>query len=453
MNIVVVGAGKIGLAIIESLINEDHDITVIDSSEEAINDIKNNFDIMTIIGNCTDVNVLKEAGTQTANLFISVTGSDETNILSCYFAKKLNATYTMARIRNASNNESLAFITENAQIDFSLNPENLVANEIYNCLSLPNAAKAQLFSSKKLEMIELRLKENSVFDNKALKDIHTITKACFVICAVMRNNDIYIPDGNFVLKSGDRIGITATGENFKMLFRDMNLSLAKKNGSVMIFGGSRTAYYLAKLLSKYKRPAVIFEKDHRVCEELAEELNDYCTIAEADGSRKDILQEYGIYDAPAFVGLTGMDEENILISYFAMNCDVPTVISKVNSYDMMKMAEKIGLDNVINPKVIVSDLVIQYARGLQNTLDTKVETVYSLFDFNVEALEFIVGPGYKYPGVKLTDLPKKSDILVAGIVRNNETIIPTGSDTIEVGDRVVMITKLKHIDNINSIFD
>lgn len=453
MNIIVVGAGKIGVAIIESLINEDHDITVIDSSVEAIDEIKNNFDVMTICGNCTDVNVLREAGTGKANLFIAVTGSDETNILSCYFAKKLHASYTMARIRNSANNESLRFITENAQIDFSLNPERLVANEIYNSLALPNAAKAQFFSSKKLEMIELKLRDNSIFDGKSLIEIRNLTKACFVVCAVMRNDEIFIPNGNFVLKSGDRLGITATRDNFKLLFHDMKLSVVKKKGSVIIFGGSRTAYYLAKQIKDNKGSSVILEKDSDVCDKLSEELDGYAKIVRADGSRKDVLQEYGLEDAPAFVGLTGMDEENILISYFAMNTGVPTVLAKVNSFEMMKMADKIGLDNVVNPKIIVSDMVIKYARGLQNTLDTKVETVYSLFDFNVEALEFIVGPGFTGSGISLMDLHLKKEIIVAGIVRDNKTIIPSGADTIEIGDRLVIVTKLKHIDNINSILE
>jgi len=452
MKIIVVGCGKIGTSIIRSLVNEDHDVTVVDSSEEAIAEISGTYDVMYVCGNCTDVNVLNEANVSSCELFISVTASDETNMLACFFAKKLGAKNTLARIRESEFSEdALSFVSGSLDIDFTLNPEKLIARDIYNSLSLPSAAKAQFFSSQKLEMIELKLRKESLFDGIPLCNTRDITKAQFNVCAVQRGDEVFIPNGDFVLHSGDRIGITATKENLKLLFKDLKISVHNKKGSVIIFGGSRTSAHLAKMIYEDKGSSIIIEKNREVCERLAYELDRKAHIFLADGSRKDVLLEHGLADAHAFVSLTGLDEENILISYFAMQNEVPIVISKVNSVELIKMAESIGLDINVNPGTLVSDMVIRYARGLQNTLDTTIETVYSLFDSQAEAIEFKAGQSFLKLGKKLSEMNIRKDINIAGIVRNSRNIIPDGQATIELGDSVVIVTTKKRFDNLNSI--
>ncbi len=450
MKIVIVGCGKIGSTIIASLVNEGHDIVAIDSDPNNVKNITNVYDVMGLCGNGADSDTLKEADAQNAELFVAVTGSDELNMLSCFFARKLGAKNTVARIRNHEyNDKSLAFLKQNLELSMSINPELLAAKELFNILKFPSAVKIDKFSRGKLEMIEFRLKPDSVLDGMTLMQLREKHKAKVLVCYVQREDNIFIPDGNFALKSGDKIGITASPNELENLFRSLG-SFKKSAKNVMIMGGSRTALYLAEMLTEIGSSVKIIEKNAEVCEQLSEALPK-AVIIQGDGTEQELLLEEGVKSLDAFVSLTGIDEENILISIFASSKNVPNVISKVNRDELIPLAENLGLDCLISPNRLIADVAVSYARALQNSLGSNIETLYQLADGKAEAVEFNVKPDSKVINIPLKDLQTKKGILIAGIIRGHKTVIPAGNDMIVAGDNVVIIAAEQRLEDLDDI--
>ncbi len=449
MNIVVVGCGKIGTTILASLVSEGHDVVALDSDPAVVSEIVNIYDVMGVCGNGADMESLEEAQAERAEMFIAVTGSDELNMLSCFMAKKMGAKHTVARIRNPEyNDKGLAFMRQQLDLSLSINPDLMAARELLNILKLPSAVKIETFSQGSFEIIELWLK-NSVLDGKRISEIRDKYKTKFLICAVRRGEQVFIPDGNFELKNGDKIGLTASPAEMQKFLRSVGV-LQKQARNVMILGGSRTAYYLAKMLGSIGNSVKIIEKDPAVCSELCEALPK-TVIIQGDGAQQELLLEEGIRTVDAFVALTGMDEENILISIFAALQNVPKVISKINRDELFSMAEKLGLDCLISPKKIISDVMVRYARALQNSLGSNVETLYKLMGDRAEALEFNVKADPKLTGIPLKELRLKSNILIAGIIRDRKTVIPVGEDMILPGDRVIVLSAGQRLNDLSDI--
>ncbi len=441
MKIIVVGCGKIGSAIIESLMAEGHNITAIDIDQKVINDTNNIYDVMGVCGNAVDYDILHEAAVESAELLISVTNSDEVNMLVCYIAKKMGAKYTAARVRNPEyNDKRLGKVKQYLDLSLTLNPELLAAQEIFNMIKLPAALNIETFSRRNFEMVEIMLKENSELDGVSLMSLRKKYKANFLISIVKRDEEVYIPDGNFVLHSGDRICITANFTEIQKLLK--MLGLAKKHAkSVMILGASKTSYYLAKMLLRSGSDVKVIEKELDHCEEFAEMLPG-AVIINGDGTEQEILLEEGINSVDAFAALTGFDEENILVSFFAKSKDVTRVITKVSRGELVKMAENLGLESVVSPKRAVINVITSYARALSNSLGSNVETLYKLMDDKAEALEFNVQSDFKHQNIPLKEMKLKKDVLIAGIIRKRNAFIPTGDDEIVAGDKVVIITKV-----------
>jgi len=450
MNILIVGCGKIGTTILASLTAEGHDITIIEPDRDVLAEVTNIYDVMGVCGNGADSDALKEAGVADAELFIAVTGSDELNMLSCFLAKRLGAKHTIARIRNPEyNDSSLNFLKQELELSMAINPESLAARELYHILKLPTAAKIETFSRGNFEMIELRLKDDSPILGVPLSELRSRYDIKFLICVVQRGDEVYIPGGNFVLQAGDHIGLTASPSEIQKLVRALGL-FSKQAKSVMILGGSRTAYYLTRRLLASGSDVKIVDKDRTLCEELCLSLPK-AVIINGDGTHQELLLEEGLQDMDAFVSLTGIDEQNILLSFFASAQDVPKVISKVNSPELSAMAERLGLDCVISPRKIIADVLVRYARALQNSMGSTIETLYSLMDDQVEAIEFLVQDEPSLVNIPLKDLQLKSDILIAGIIRQRKPIIPTGNDAILPNDRVVLLAARQHIQELKDI--
>ena len=450
MKIIVVGCGKIGTTIVSSLVAEGHDVVAIDSSPSVIEDITNIYDAIGVCGNGADYETLAEAGIENSELFVSVTGSDELNMLSCYIAKCMGAKHTIARIRNPEyNDSSLSFMRQKLDLSMSINPELLTALELFNVLKLPAAAKVETFARRHFEMIEFVIKPDSKMDGLNLIELRKKYPQKFLICVVKRDENVYIPDGNFVLKSGDKIGIVATPAELHKLLKNLG-SLKKQARNVMILGGSTTAFYLAKLLLQGGNEVKIIEKNPERCLDLAEKLPS-AVIINGDGAQQELLLEEGLTSMDAFVALTGMDEQNILLSYFANSHDIPKVITKINRDEFKKMAYRLGLDSIVSPKKTISDVVLRYARALNNSLGSSVETLYTLMDSEAEALEFIVSGNSPVLNIPLKDLNLKPNTIIAGIVRNRKNILPSGDDVILRGDSVIVITTGQRFDDISEI--
>ena len=450
MKIIVVGCGKIGAAILENLVAEGHDVTAIDSNSAVLENAVNQYDCMGVRGSGTDCTALQEAGAGECDLFVAVTGSDEFNMLACFMAKGLGAGHTIARIRNPEyNDHNLDFLKNQLGLDLAINPEYLAAVDAFNLVNLPSAAKIETFSGRSFEMVELLVKSESGLDGSNLIELKKKYKADYLICAVRRDQQVYIPDGYFTLKTGDRIGIMAAPVQIERLLRQMGL-MKKQAKNAMIIGSGRTTYYLAKMLIHSGTAVKIIDSDPQKCAALCEGLPE-AVVIHGDATHQELLLEEGIKSTDALAALTGIDETNILLSLFADNLRVPKVISKITRDEFGGMAESIGVESSISPREAIADVLVRYARGLENSQGAKMETLYKIMDGKAEALEFLVPADCPFKEIPLKELKLKKNILIAGIKRGRRPIIPSGNDALLPGDLVILLTAGHRINDLRDI--
>ncbi len=439
MNIILIGGGKIGTTILESLVAEGHNVVIVDNSPQVINQINNMYDVMCVCGNGVDWETLKEAGSDNTNLLIAVTGSDEFNMLCCLMAKKIGIPHTVARIRNPEyNDKSLAFMKQALDLSVSINPDFMAAREIFSILQLPAAESVETFSHRTFEIVELTLKDDSPLCGTSLMEMKKRFPGSYLVGTVQRDGEAFIPGGAFRLESGDRIGLTAAVAQVEKLLKMLGIAQEKAH-NIMIVGASRCSYYLAKRLLANGAHVTIIDKNQEICQRFAEILPEAVIVC-GDAAQEELLLEEGLDSADAFVTLTGIDEENILLSYLARSHGVEKTVTKINRDEFSVMAQKLSLDCIITPRDLVSNVVTRYARALENSMGCAVETLYRLMDGKAEALEFKVKEDYDFTEVPLKDLKLKQNVLIAGIIRERNVLIPGGNDCIRKGDRVVILT-------------
>ena len=451
MKIIIVGGGKVGKTIIESMLKEKHEVILVDNDPAVVGNVTNLYDVMGICANGTEYEKLLEAGADKADLFIAVTGSDELNMLSCFAAKKIGARHTVARVRNSEyNTASWGFMKQQLEISMAVNPEKLAAEAIYDILKLPSATKVESFTARSFEMIEIIVKRGSAIDGMTLVDLRKKFSEKFLVCVVQRENDVFIPNGTFKVLSGDKIGVMVTNDDAHSILKKFGYP-AKEAKNIMLIGASKTALYLADMLIKGRSSVKIIEKDPEVCDIVCERLSSKASVVCGDGMSCEILLEEGVDGLDALVALTDRDEENILISFYALSKQVQKVIAKVNRNELSSISENLGLETTFSPKNIVADILVRYARAIGNSIGSKVETLYSLFGGNAEALEFNVEQDFEFADVPIKKLETKPGILVAGITRGNEALIPGGDDCILSGDKVIVVAKGERLCNLSDI--
>ncbi len=449
MRIVIVGCGKVGATLVEQLSSEDHDIVAIDINKDIVDRIADMYDTIGVYGNGASHLVQEEAEVSKADLVIATTGSDELNMLCCLSAKKMGAGNTIARIRNPEYIAQLDFLREELGLSMHINPEYATAGEIFRTLRFPSAQKIETFANGMIEIAEVRVAEDSAMNGLELKDFGKIFDVKALVCAVQRADLIFIPDGNFVFKSGDKISLAATPEQAEKIFEKMG-SVRKKLRSVIIIGGSRIGFYLAEMLLSTGASVKIIDNDDKRTRYISEELPK-ATVILGDGTDQELLYEEGVGNADALVALTGVDEENVIISMYANFMKVEKVVAKVNRSGMLSLLDNIGLDNIVSPKLITANMIIQYVRAMKNTLGSNVETLYKIARGKAEALEFIARRASDAIGIPLKDLKTKKNLLIAGIIRGNQTIIPNGEDRILMGDRIVVVTTNTKLEDLSDI--
>lgn len=438
MNIIIVGCGKVGSALTEKLTNENHNITVIDTNAEKVHHITEEYDVMGIIGNGSSNVILSEAGVESADVFIAVTGSDEFNLLCCMFAKKLGHCQTIARVRNPMYSPELEYIKNQLKISAIINPELASAREIATLLAFPAAEKIDNFANGHVQLIKFRLNSSMGIDNIPLKDIPKFFGSDILICAVERGTSVIIPDGNFRLNDGDYITILAVKEKAAEFFTRLGLP-TKPVKNAIIAGGGTIGFYLAKYLLEKNIEVRIFEHNPERCELLAELLPE-ATILLGDGTDRKLLKAEGLENTDAFVSLTNIDEENVLISLFAKKHSKAKIVTKINRLDFDDLLSDMDIGSVIYPKYITCDFILQHVRALKNQSGSNIKTLYNILDDRVEALEFTVSSESKATNISLAELKLKPNLLLCCIMRNNEIIIPRGSDSIQVGDNIIIVT-------------
>lgn len=450
MKIVIIGDGKVGYKLAKQLSAEDYDIVMIDSNEKKLRAAIDRMDIFCVTGDGCSVEVQKEADVPHADLVIACTSTDECNMLSCLIARRLGARHTIARVRNPIYYQQIDFLKEDLHLSMAVNPELAVAGEIGRLLLIPDASKFETFVKGRIDLVEFLLNEKSQLKGLSLADMYSRFQTKILVCAVERGDDVFIPDGEYVLQSGDHLHIAASHENVELFFRMLG-QRKDKIKKVIICGGGRVSYYLSTQLCKLGMQVKIIEKEESKCENLCE-LLPKATIINGDASDHDLLIEEGIQDADALIALTGMDEENIIISLFAKSQNVSKIIVKVNEDRRARMIEEVGIDSIVSAKTATADAILSYVRARRNSQGSaNVETMYQLVDGKVEALEFIVKSENEYTNVPLKDLTLKPNNLIACIARKREIIIPGGDDCIQAGDSVIVITMEKQIRDIQDI--
>lgn len=449
MNIILVGAGKIGYTLAQSLTQEGHDVTVIDRDEEQIAQVNANLDVMSICGS-VDIELLRLAGAENADLLIAVTNSDESNILCCMVAKKLGVTHTIARVRQEEHYQEVILLREELGLSMTINPEYMAASEISRVLRFPSAAKVEAFAKGQAELVEFKLAENNPLCGLELKNFHAKFGRGTLICGVHREDEVHIPGGDFVLQAGDSVSVVGSPKHIHALFREMNI-FKRSSKYVLIVGGGQVGAYLARQLLGMGLHVKLLEKD----EDRALQLKDLlpkAEIAVCDGSRPDILDEEGMPAMDAFVALTGSDEVNIIIAACAKNAEVDKVVTKVSQSHYIPLAESFGLEEPVQPRSIIAQQVLRYVRGMENSSGVSgVENLRTIVDGKLEVLEFRASVSSKCVGHTLRDLPIRRDVLVAAIIRDGKCLIPGGHDEIWAGDSVLAVTTRRGMTHLEDI--
>ena len=451
MRIIIVGCGKIGLSIIKQLVIEKHDITVIDKNQEVINDITNNYDVMGLVGNGASYSVQKDAGVDRTDLLIAVTGSDEINLLCCLFAKKAGNCNTIARVRDPLYSKEIQYIKDELGLSMIINPEYAAAVEISRLLRFPSADKIDTFAKGRVELLNLVITEDSPFVDKTLIDVAKRVLSDILICTVERGEDIFIPNGAFILRANDKITIVASAVNSREFFTKIGYDTHQVKDTMIIGGGTMT-YYLAEILLKMGIKVKIVEVNREKCETLSENLP-RATIINGDATNQEILIEEGINGCDSFVSLTGIDETNIILSLFAKTRTQGKIVTKIDRISFDDIINTFNVGSLIYPDKIAADYIVSYVRAMQNSIGSNVETLIKLNGGRVEALEFKILKGSPVIGIPLMELNLKRDILIGCINRRGTIIIPKGQNTIEEGDTVIVVTTKSGLSDIKDILE
>lgn len=448
MKIIVVGNGKLGFALSRQLSLEGHDVIIVDNDPEAL-ESSAALDVTTVTGNGVSREVLVEAGIATADLLIAVTPSDEGNIIVCLMGRKLGARHTIPRIRNPEYAKDLALIKDELGLSMVVNPEMSAAEEIARILRFPSALKVNFFSRGRIELIEVSINAQNPLIGLSLAEISKKFRTNILVCTVRRGEEALIPNGSFVLREGDQIGITAAPSDMTAFFRAAGI-LQQRIRDVMIVGGSRISFYLSRILLDAGMQVKILEFDRSRCEVLAE-LLPKAMIIHCDGSDQEVLQEEGIDNTDALVALTGLDEENVVISMYAISRNVKKTITKINHITFGDVLKKAGIECIITPHTITTSHIVYYVRAMQNSSGSSFEALTRLVDGQAEAIEFRVMDGFLGKNIPLRDLKLKKNILIGNIIRAGRPIYPSGGDCLLPGDSVVVVTTRSGLDELNDI--
>ena len=449
MNIIIIGCGKVGLTLAELLAAEKHDVILVDESSQKLSSVPEEIDALRILGNGASINTQVEAGIETADILIAVTGSDELNLLCCLIAKKAGHCHTIARVRNPIYNKELDFIKVKLGISMIINPELTAAIEISRLLRFPSAIKIDTFAKGRVELLKFRIRSEFGLDGMPINQIAGHSNSNILICAVERGDDIFIPGGDFILRNNDLLSIMASPQNSVAFFHRIGFKTNQVKNA-MIVGGGKIGYYTAKLLLDMNIDVRIVENDRDRCEELSLLLPD-ATIICGDGTDKQLLMEEGLPQAESFVTLTGLDEENILLSLFAQANSHAKLVTKVTKIAFTEIINNLDIGSVIYPKHLTADYILQYVRAMSNSIGSNVETLYQILDNRAEALEFAIHETSDVTDIPLSDLTLKSNLLIGSINRGGKTWIPRGQDTIQVGDTVIIVTTQKGLGDIRDI--
>ena len=452
MKIIIVGDGKVGFTLAEHLSQEEHDVTVIDTNDDALRRASESLDVMCVKGNGASISALRESGADTADVVIAATSMDEVNMVCCLTAKRLGAKYVIARVRNVEYAAELATLKQELGIDMVINPENATAVEISRLLRFPSAANIETFYRGRVELIGFRVQEGDFIVGHPLSaQSHKLQELPMLMCAVERCGEVTIPDGSFVPQAEDRLYLIGQPSGLTDFFKLLGRYTPRLK-DVFLVGGGRIAHYLTAILEHLGMRVKIVERSMDRCRHLSEVLPRTMVIC-GDGTDQELLEQENISAADAFVALTDRDEDNLIISLYAMQQGLKKVVAKSNRQNYAGIARAVGLDSVISPKFITANQILQVVRGMQNSKGSVMNALYRIAGGHAEAMEFLANDTTRNLGIPLKDLQLKKGILIAVLVHQNRIIIPDGSSILSQGDTVIIVSRNHGILDINDIYD
>lgn len=438
LKIIIVGCGKVGSTLVEILSKEGNEITIIDKNAKNLEALTNTFDIMGVEGNGASFKTQEEAGIKNADLMIAVTGSDELNLLCCTVAKQVGNCATIARVRTPEYSREIQYLTDQLGLAMIINPEFEVAKEISRILCMPSALEVSSFAHGQAELIKFKINEESKLNGIRICDLPTIINTKILVCAIERDDKVFIPSGNDRILSDDIISFVSPRRSVKDFFSQIGVR-SNKVKDVMIIGGGKAAYYLSNSLLNMGMSVKIIESDKKRCEELSI-LLPKAIIINGDGTSEELLHEEGIETASAFIPLTGIDEENIILTLYAKQVSKAKAITKINRINFRGVISKLDLGSTVYPRYITSEAIIAYVRAKKASINSNIETLYHMYDHRVEAIEFMIDKESQVTGITLADLSLKNNLIIALINRAGKIFMPSGSDCLMVGDSVMIVT-------------
>ena len=437
LKILIAGSGRVGETLVKQLSAGGYDLTVIDKDAKLLETLVEQYDIMALPGNCASMEVLKEAGAESADLLIAATGSDEINLLSAMTVHGINPKiHTIARIQNPEYTQQIYAMRDTFGLSMIFNPEKYAAAEIERLLKYPGFLKRDSFAKGRVEIVELKIEADSKLCDAPLYSIYGAIKCRILVCAVLRDGEAIIPDGKFVLREGDKIFVTAPSAELSRLLKSLGI-ITGKTRKVIIAGGGSVGYYLAEALCDSKIDVTVIERDPERCITLTEDLPDADIIC-GDAGSQPLLSSEGLGSADALVTLTGNDELNVIVSMYGSSCDLPLVITRLDRLDNANIIDKLSIGTVVSPKKLFSNTIVRYVRAMENQAGAAI-TIHNIADGKTEALEFVLDKNAMNCGRPLKELKLKKNVLIACITRKGKIDIPGGNSTFEVGDVVIVV--------------
>lgn len=449
MNVIIVGCGRVGQTLAEKLNSDGNNVTMIDMKAEKVHALADRYDVMGVVGNGATHTVQQEAGIDSADLFIAVTNSDELNLLCCMIAKKEGNCQTIARLKNPEYSTEAPYLKDELGLAMVINPEYAAAEEIARVLRFPSAIKIEPFAKGKVELIKFKLSKDSAIIGMSVKEVVMKYHCDLLVCTIERGDEAYIANGDFVFEEKDVVSIVAAPKNANDFFVKIN----HKGHSIknaLVVGGGVITHYLCEILERSNISLKVIEKDYKTCEDLCAQWPKV-TVIHGKGADRELLMEEGVQQAGAFVALSSLDEENLILSLFAKEVGCQKLITKINRIDYDSVISRLELDTMICPKNITSDIILRYVRAMNNATGSNVETLYNIIQDKVEASEFIVKENSPIAGIPLSELKFKKNVLIASITRDNTVIIPRGSDVIRAGDAVVIVSKQLGLQDVTDV--
>lgn len=445
MKIAILGAGKLGIRITEALLDGDYDITLVDTNEEKLSALSQQYDVFTIAGDAKTIELLREINVASFDFLLSCTTSDDTNILAASFAKSLGCKRVAARVRDPEHMNQIDFICEHFNIDMLVNPDLLITSEIYRYLIEKYTLSNGIYTSGDIGLIEFEASRYPDLVGKNLIEFRSMMPG-MIIVSISRGGKMLIPHGNDVIMADDLLYLLGNKQEIFVLARKVHAKLRSSDSrKVMIIGGGKTGFYLARRLSEYGSQVKIIEKDKKRCHYLADRLRNVMVL-NGDGADIALLTEEDLDQMDAFVTATGYDEENILLALTAKNRGVEDVISKISHESYTDLLSTLDLDMVLNPLDITASTMLRAIRGNKRVISSV------LLQGQAELMEIYVESGMSCVNVPLKDFRFPDYILVAAIHRGLETIIPHGDTRMQPGDRVVLVCLVSHIGYVEKLF-